>query len=171
MNLSSFTLIFLGYFVTVAETNTPSKTGYLPVSLWPCSWAATTVPVPHGPPNSDKAGTAHCPGIHQCPGFRLRDFSILRKNQRTRPVTTSNPGLRVSPVFSSGLSHYLDRTSDPGGDMLLSSVCVGLAPQLPVTASVPQKQTERTWEPELPEPSCWPVGTGKPHLTHGREDL
>lgn len=55
--------------------------------------------------------------------------------------------------------------------MLLSSVYIGLAPQLPVTLSVSKKQMERTWEPELPEPSCWPVGTGKPHPTQDRNDL
>lgn len=55
--------------------------------------------------------------------------------------------------------------------MLLSSVYLGLPPQLPVTPSVPKKQMERTWAPKLPEPSCWPVGTGKPHPARDRNDL
>lgn len=75
----------------------------------------------------------------------------------------------MSPVFYLGLSLFLVRPETwrgPGGNMLFSSVYTGLAPQLPVTASV-----ERTLEPKLPEPSRCPVGTGKPHPTHDRNDL
>lgn len=66
-NLSSFMLIFLGYFVTETEINTPAKTA----TCNHCSRPARAAPAPHRPPDSCKTATAHCPCTHRCSGFRL----------------------------------------------------------------------------------------------------
>lgn len=75
-----FMLIFLGYFVTVTENNTPSRpdshaVGQLQLNLHPT-----------GPPDSGNVCPAHCSCIHRCPGLMFIYFPILRKNQRGHPV-------------------------------------------------------------------------------------